>query len=345
MHNGGVAAVLSAVLAVLLASLSTQDGGAGREVTIALDAIPAGAACPSSAQVGEALDARLPGITAARDHRSASDRLRLQLEDIGAAGLRLALVDLAGRTLLERSLAGGGGAPGGRPGACAAVAETIALVVERYVRQLGYRAPKLVTTVGAPTAATIGTAPAGPEPEPSLSERLALGAGASLGPGTRGASRIGPEIVMDLITHRLLLSLRVAVTWPIERSVPSTDNGVFRYAALPVRAGIGLPFALPRHLGWAAITALAGVDLYRAETRQIAVPATVDGVQPVAEVGVATALRVGRSLAVRPQVALEMRRERVFQLQDPALMGSPLFEEGPFSVRFGLDLVIALGKN
>ena len=338
--------LLRAALAVLLSSAAAENPRPTREATIALDELPDGAGCPSAAVLGRALDARLPGITASDPGGPGRDPLRLHLDDGGAAGVRFALVDLTGQTVLERSFADPGGGSNDRAAGCAVLAETIALVIERYLRQLGYRAPAAALrpdppalAVRAPPTETTTT------PVPARGDHLLLAAGASLAPGRSGPTRLEPELAVDRVWPPLVLSLRAALSLPIEVAVPATEHGVFRYTALPLRAGIGVPAFLPRGRGWVAITALFGADLFRAETRAIAVPEQVQGVQAVAELGLVAALHLGQRLALRPQILAGFRQERAFQVRDPGPAGAALYVDHRFSLRLGLDLAFAVGKN
>jgi hypothetical protein len=341
---------LRAALAVLLSSATAENSPPTREATLALDELPDGAGCPSAAVLGRALHARLPGIISNQAGGSGPDplRLHLHLDDSGTAGVRFALVDLTGQIVLERSFANPGASADDRAGGCAALADTIALVVERYLRQLGYRAPAAVVR---PDPPALGARAAPPEIQATRAaplardDQLLLAAGISLAPGRGGPTRVEPELAADWMWLPLVLSLRAALSLPIEVAVPSTDQGSFRYTALPLRAGIGVPAFLPRGKGWAAISALVGVDLFRAETRAITVPEQVQGVQAVAELGLVAALHLGQRLSLRPQILVGFRQERAFQVRDPGPAGAALYLDHRFSLRLGLDLAFAVGKN
>ncbi|HXU82596.1 MAG TPA: hypothetical protein VN914_14435, partial [Polyangia bacterium] len=104
--------------------------------TIAVDA---GDGCPDRAQVGAALEARLPGVTG----RGAYTR-RLELErDGGELILRLRAFD-GGEQYLERRLPLDQRATNE---ACEALAEAVAQVVVRYLREIGYRPPQPAAVV------------------------------------------------------------------------------------------------------------------------------------------------------------------------------------------------------
>src|SRR4051812_8502244 len=110
-------------------------------------------ACPASRQVTEALSARLPGVVLPDGQAARPGMVRLGVT-VDGTGIRIDLADPDGAPLLHRAL------PVRGPGECAALADTIALIIERYWREVGYDAPPLQ----APAAPT----PPAPPP-PALS--------------------------------------------------------------------------------------------------------------------------------------------------------------------------------
>jgi hypothetical protein len=343
-----VLGVFGVALAFLFADAGAAAGGAGREAAIDLGDVP-DAGCPSAPALASALESRLPGITARRIASGTREPpLRMRVDGTDGGAVRFALVDGNGGAMLERTFAPAAAASVDRAASCAVLADTIALVVERYLRQLGYREPSLAA--GAPAAVAIARspeAPAPPAPPPPWRPRALVAAGVGVKPGGRWPTRTEPEVVVDVPAGRTVLSLAAAFTLPIETPVPTTDGGRFQFEALPLRAGVGFPLALPRRAGWLAPSALAGVDLFRGETRSIAMPAVVQGAAPAAELGVVAALRLGR-LALRPYAFVCLRRERRFELSDPALAGVAVFADPAVAARFGADLAFVLdevGKN
>jgi hypothetical protein len=105
------------------------------EAVIAVD-VPA-AGCPGRAEVTAALESRLPGVTRGRGG-AGPGRYRLEVNHAaGQAEAPLRLWSLAGGVVLERRLPVEARA---RPSeVCQALAEAAALVVVRYLRDLGYR--------------------------------------------------------------------------------------------------------------------------------------------------------------------------------------------------------------
>jgi hypothetical protein len=111
-------------------------------------------ACPASRQVTEALSARLPGVVLPYGQAARPGMVRLGVA-VDATAIRIDLADPDGAPLLHRAL------PARGPGDCAALADTIALIIERYWREVGYDAPPLQ----APAAPT-PTPPTPPPPVP-----------------------------------------------------------------------------------------------------------------------------------------------------------------------------------
>jgi hypothetical protein len=93
--------------------------------------------CPAARPVTEALAARLPGFVLPHGQAARPGMLRLAVTT-DATGIRIDLADPDGAPLLHRVLA-----VARAPGECAALADTIALIIERYWREVGYDAPPL----------------------------------------------------------------------------------------------------------------------------------------------------------------------------------------------------------
>jgi hypothetical protein len=92
--------------------------------------------CPSTRQVNEAIAARLPGVLVPSEPKPPEGALVLDLAGGKGTPLAVTLVDAKGQVRLERTLPA---ARSERAGDCAALAETVALIVERYLQDLGYR--------------------------------------------------------------------------------------------------------------------------------------------------------------------------------------------------------------
>ena len=108
--------------------------------------LPAGPddGCPSPRQVAEALTAHLPGVVAPLGRPAGQNNLRLAVATDAAGELRVDLTDPDGGPLLRRRVApepAGTGGARSRSVQCAALAETAALIVDRYWHELGYEIP------------------------------------------------------------------------------------------------------------------------------------------------------------------------------------------------------------
>jgi hypothetical protein len=117
--------------------------------------------CPSPHQLAEALSAHLPGMVLPFGHATGPTTLRLGVTTDAAGTMRLDLYDPEGGPLLHRWLP-----PNDRThaGDCPALAETAALIVERYWHEVGYDVP-LETPNASPKPPTPkATAPPPPPP-------------------------------------------------------------------------------------------------------------------------------------------------------------------------------------
>jgi hypothetical protein len=205
-------------LAISTLAMSMTVAAAGIAVaaeTLRVDAADSG--CPRRKDVIAALETRLPGVTRGPPGRGAAER-RLQLEPGPAGTVSLRLWDERGTLALERRLGGDEAVRPGGPAGCQALADAAALVVERYLRDIGYRPPAASVPeppapapppTPTPPAATAATSPATRAPAAPVSAApttaqaasrrqpapAATGgpASASLGLlGVGGALRLGP---------------------------------------------------------------------------------------------------------------------------------------------------------
>jgi hypothetical protein len=120
--------------------------------------------CPSPRQVVEALGAHLPGVALPLGQPPGPSALRLRVATDATGATLLDLGDANGETVLRRALV-----PTDRAPACGALAETVALIIERYWREVGYDVPPLEVTPEAPTPVSPPPAakPPPPPPEPA----------------------------------------------------------------------------------------------------------------------------------------------------------------------------------
>jgi hypothetical protein len=119
--------------------------------------------CPSPHQLADALSAHLPGMVLPTGHASGPTTLRLGVTTDAAGAMRLDLYDPEGGPLLHRWLP-----PNDRtqPGDCPALAETAALIVERYWHEVGYDIPIETPNASPKPPAPKATPPPAPKAEP-----------------------------------------------------------------------------------------------------------------------------------------------------------------------------------
>jgi hypothetical protein len=144
------------VLAALISAgvLLLADSSRAADAHLIAVSVPPDQTCPAPRQVTDALITRLPGVVLPHGQPARPGMLRLAVATDAAGGIRLDLSDPDGAPLLHRVLAVTRG-----PGECAALADTIALIIERYWREVGYDAP--------PTPPPAPPAPPSPPPPPS----------------------------------------------------------------------------------------------------------------------------------------------------------------------------------
>ncbi len=157
-------------LRALIALVLLPGPALGAEASISVEA-PAGG-CPAAGQVSSGLEARLPGVTRARAGPRSGPRYRLEIDRGATAEVRLLrLREVGGGSVLERRLTvpGASHGPARSPEGCQAIAEAAALVVVRFLREIGYRSPRPVRPPDepAPAPAAEATPPAGPPAAPT----------------------------------------------------------------------------------------------------------------------------------------------------------------------------------
>jgi hypothetical protein len=116
--------------------------------------------CPSPHQVADALSAHLPGMVLPLGHATGPTTLRLAVTTDAAGAMRLDLSDPDGGPLLHRWLPASEHSHGGD---CPALAETAALIVERYWHEVGFEVA-IETPPPAPKPPPKATSPPPPKP-------------------------------------------------------------------------------------------------------------------------------------------------------------------------------------
>ncbi len=120
--------------------------------------------CPSPHQLADALSAHLPGMVLPLGHATGPTTLRLAVTTDAAGAMRLDLNDPEGGPLLHRWLPASERPKGGD---CPALAETAALIVERYWHEVGYDVPIEAPATAPKPPPPKATAPPPPPPKPA----------------------------------------------------------------------------------------------------------------------------------------------------------------------------------
>jgi hypothetical protein len=119
--------------------------------------------CPSPHQLADALSAHLPGMVLPLGHATGPTTLRLTVTTDGAGAMRLDLNDPEGGPLLHRALSASERPKGND---CPALAETAALIVERYWHEVGYDVPIETPAPPKPPPPKATAPPPPPKPAP-----------------------------------------------------------------------------------------------------------------------------------------------------------------------------------
>jgi hypothetical protein len=215
------------------------------------------AKCPSAVEVEAALLARLPGVVVPFDRAIERHALLLALvANPDASAAELTLTDAEGRVRLRRSLAGTA-----EKKDCGALAETTALMVERYLVELDERAATAARSNQASPSIAPLIAPAEPEPVWTL----ALGGGYAIGPvrgdafdlGLRATRLLGPN--RDVIGH-----LRVGAGPRFDPlPVLAGYDGTAEVRRFPVEIGAAWQRAVPATRWTLEAGAGGGLDIHQ----------------------------------------------------------------------------------
>lgn len=179
------------------------------------------AACPSSSQVSGAIEARLPGLLVPPEQSGLPEALLLTVSSDESRAQSFTLTDRDLQVRLRRELPPPASAD---PSECPALAETVALMVERYLQEVGYHAePAQVTE----------------------RRRWDLFVGATWRPGADGLSAYEGRLGLGRILGargRLGLSLAVGVEGSSDEAWTGASGRLHRFPAelrLVWRRGIG----------------------------------------------------------------------------------------------------------
>jgi len=199
--------------------------------------------CPASTDVAAAIAARLPNVPvtagASASAPAPARGLRLQLQPAAAPGtpsLEVVLSDGGGQTLLRRSLPD---PRPPRPADCAALAETIALIVDRYLADVA-TAPAAAPAVGT----SVRDAPFASEGTPEPPTDIALvggGAWRSNGDALEGfETSLGIDLQRAARERGAGASLTIGIA-PRAEGRWSTGRATLR--RIPIRLGTYLSLA------------------------------------------------------------------------------------------------------
>ncbi|HEY2900695.1 MAG TPA: hypothetical protein VGL59_08980 [Polyangia bacterium] len=265
-----------------------------------------GADCPTASQVTSAINTRLPGMIGESAAADGGKTARLVLTQLGPNTTRVELVSAGGAPVLERTLEllaqeePGKHAEGNRStAACAALADTISLIVQRYLRHLEYRdeAPAPVEEVvraAPPPAAALPP----PTAERGGLRALLVGAVGDLGgpinePWGTSLWTPGAGLGVELDWTRLALSAQATVGTTVKaQAIPDSDGGTFTYVPVPLRASAGWRLLFAK--GTLAPTVGGGVDLLFESVRGLRASSNSSvSVEPVLEGGANYTLPLG----------------------------------------------------
>ena len=219
--------------------------------------------CPSPRQVDDALTAHLPGMVLPLGHATGPSTLRLAVTTDATGALRLDLTGPGGDPLLHRWLPA---VERSRNGDCPALAETAALIVERYWHEVGYDVPtkpppapqpppaaapppaakSTARPIAGPTAAV--AEPRGPPPAPVLqpSPRWWIGAAGSERIGdssTRdGSASLAFTLERPILERRIGLRVSGGTDESVTYQWSSTESATLRQ--FPLRMGAYVAFPL-----------------------------------------------------------------------------------------------------
>jgi hypothetical protein len=272
---------------------------------------PLDAACPAPAQLAAALNGVVPGIAPGAPTAlpiGLANGARLAVMTTAESDVRVLVLDERGEVALHRILPA---PPRGHSADCAALAETIALIVDRYLHDIGYEAPSLPAPAPAPpppvapppieTPPLAVTATPAPRaaPPPRALWRLGAAAGARLGDagGLDGQGELAFGVESTAAGPRWGGRLSVGFAPPADAHwSEAATSKTATLQRIPTRLGIYLslragPGRLEPGLG-------AGADVFHISAGG---PGTVSGIHvaPSGDAALAYAIHLTDSLYVR----------------------------------------------
>jgi hypothetical protein len=297
--------------------------------------------CPSPRQLTEALMAHIPAVVVSADEASTPGVLKLTVTGGGPIPLRVELTDQGGEARLYRSLTV---AERSRAPDCPALADTVALIVERFLRDLGYEAPPSPPPPPRePPQDNLTRGPPGPPPGASRLDILAGGA-------WRGASGSQPtnfEGGLGLGFERGLFGRRVAAIFSGGIASSSAAVGYRDYPAarttlyrIPVRLGFFLPILMGP--GWLEPGLRLAVDWLFVSRTWNATETVSSGsdtfmwASPGGELVMAYRVPLLRRLFARP--AVSAGGTLPYDVKAPTKDGLTVFDQPRLYVKAGMEL-------
>ncbi len=289
--------------------------------------------------------ARIPAVVVSGSEASNPGVLKLAVSGgSGSDPLRIEMTDPGGEARLYRNLTV---SERGR-GDCAALAETVALIVDRFLHDLGYEAP---ATLPPPLAGADANLSRGPPPAASGATRFDLFAGGAWRGATSDASDF--ELGFGLGFERGVLGRRFAVTFTGGTTRSHTNVAGNNYTAtlrrMPFRLGFWIPIlAGPGQLepgvragiDWLSITQASPAS---APGQPPAPPGQAQSqMAPYGEAALCYRVAVLRRLFARIGGAVGLGKGYDFPPPDSAgaqpFSGREVFSEPPVYVKVGLEL-------
>jgi hypothetical protein len=297
---------LTATVAVLvaLATLATSPPAAAATAVWIVPPTGSDETCPSARQVADALQAHLPGQiqSADRGWGAARSETLHALLDVPADGtvVHFSLVDGRGDLQLRRSIP----APGrGRPlSECLALAETLAVIVERYLSSVPYQASE-TEPPPAPADVPSPSRPDAPSVAGGRSGSIFVGGTWQMSSTTPSLfeANLGGEIELTRSTRPLVAVLRVGADQ--ENSVTRTTVTA-SLRRFPARFGLLLRITAGPGAFEPALE--AGVDLFRGHSTDALTGLTDQALRfsPVVEGQTGYRVALGSHFFVRPRAGL-----------------------------------------
>ena len=299
----------------------------------ALAAVPGAATepssdCPAAAPLAAALNAVMPGLAPAAPPSlplALATGGRLAVVTSPEGDVRVDLVDAQGEVVLHRVLPA---PPRGHAPDCPALAETIALIVDRYLHDVGYEAPPLPPPAPKPAApppaaeppTTVVAAPPPPAPAPSALWRLGLAGGARVGDAGGFDSDADLALGVESTAAGAHWGGRLGAGYaPPAQARWADKTGTLR--RVPLRVGLFL--AVPLGPGQLEPGLGAGADLYIVS---VSGPGASGGVHaaPFGDVGVGYSLTLAGPVYLRLLSRIALAVPYTFAaLEVPQVWGTP----------------------